>query len=167
VKTGSLISCCIALAASVPFLLASGGCAYHRACGEVHTIDCYAAWPCYGYHSTCWRPWPGECISCPSPFLPGEPPDEAPASELMPMPMPPVPSDPASPAAVPEATDPANPADPRDESASSRRRTPGVQVFNVQTTGLQIRESQSHESQAYKSQALNLESLRWAPTDSR
>jgi hypothetical protein len=26
--------------------------------------------PCYGFYSTCWRPWPGECPTCPSPFAP-------------------------------------------------------------------------------------------------
>jgi hypothetical protein len=32
--------------------------------------ECFPVWPCYGVHSTCWRPWPAECPPCPSPFPP-------------------------------------------------------------------------------------------------
>ncbi|MEX2172993.1 MAG: hypothetical protein WD872_01440 [Pirellulaceae bacterium] len=64
---------------------------------------------CFGYHSTCWRPWPAECLPCPSPFsLPplGEviespQPDELPAIPFDSAPMPEVPL-PAAP--MPEAS---------------------------------------------------------------
>jgi hypothetical protein len=25
--------------------------------------------PCFGFHSTCWRPWPVECPVCPAPVV--------------------------------------------------------------------------------------------------
>lgn len=44
----------------------SGSLGFRRDCCE----ECYPVWPCYGVHSTCWRPWPTECPPCPSPFPP-------------------------------------------------------------------------------------------------
>jgi len=31
---------------------------------------------CFGFHSTCWRPWPEECVTCPSPYAPDSAPRE-------------------------------------------------------------------------------------------
>jgi hypothetical protein len=44
--------------------LALSGCCWggHDPCAH-----CYpAGFGCFGYHSTCWRPWPEECPTCPS-----------------------------------------------------------------------------------------------------
>jgi hypothetical protein len=38
--------------------------------------------PCYGYHPTCWRQWPGNCVGCPPPPVPG--PTQLPAAPLPP-----------------------------------------------------------------------------------
>jgi hypothetical protein len=60
------------LAAAALLALLQAGCAcsgslgLRRDCCE----ECYPVWPCYGVHSTCWRPWPAECPPCPSPFPP-------------------------------------------------------------------------------------------------
>ena len=131
--------------AATAILLATcwlGGCACHTVNVDHCAGDSFVVWPCFGYHSTCWRPWPGECIACPSPFTPVElPPSEtvpSPMPGLSPMPLP-------APEAAPPVPD-APPADPPagDNSLlepSSRRRA----------------ESQVHY----------LETLRWAPADSR
>ena len=69
---------------------------------------------CYGYHSTCWSPWPAECQTCPAPNSgPADAdagPEAVPGSPSEPMP-PSVPSDP--PAAPPK--EPAKPAEPSSE----------------------------------------------------
>jgi hypothetical protein len=46
-------------------------CSQHDQCQE-----CYpGGFGCFGYHSTCWRPWPEECPTCPS-FAIAPPPQE-------------------------------------------------------------------------------------------
>ncbi len=57
--------------------------------------------PCYGYHPTCWRPWPDCCVGCPPPPVsistqpPEAPlqnlpsPEAMPTPEVIPAPMPP------------------------------------------------------------------------------
>ena len=38
----------------------------HHGHGHHHGAACIAPdWICYGYHPTCWRPWPPECPNCP------------------------------------------------------------------------------------------------------
>jgi len=51
--------------AGAGFLLLSG-CANARRCAD---CEGYSIPGCHGYHSTCWRPWPEECVTCPSPFM--------------------------------------------------------------------------------------------------
>lgn len=154
-------SCCLALGAALA-LLVSSGCAYHRAC-EGHDFqhsDCYATWPCFGYNSTCWRPWPGECLTCPSPFLPGEMPAESPKSELMP-----VPSEPAPPVPVPEGADPNVPPMPGVEPAVPAPAAPQPGESLPQESSSSRR--RGNVEQAIEVRPINLESLRWAPTDNR
>jgi hypothetical protein len=31
---------------------------------EVLRLPCFPNGPCYGYNSTCWHPWPEECLDC-------------------------------------------------------------------------------------------------------
>ena len=86
-------------------VLSLGGCACLELCGSCDDgycgDACYAEWPCFGYRSTCWRPWPGECITCPSPFLPPET-VTSPAPMPGDVPMPPLPMPmPATPPAAP------------------------------------------------------------------
>src|SRR3954470_2519601 len=44
-------------------------CLLFAGCGLCHRCQdpCPAApYSCYGFYSTCWRPWPEECPTCPS-----------------------------------------------------------------------------------------------------
>ena len=69
--------------------------------------------PCHGYHSTCWRPWPEECLTCPAPIwspasaAPSKESDSVIAPEVprepMPLPVNPEPQ-PIPPQAEPEKT---------------------------------------------------------------
>jgi hypothetical protein len=136
------------LAITLALLAASvSGCACHEVC-EPCNFQGYAAWPCYGYHSTCWRPWPAECVPCPSPFMPVE----LPAGEAVPVPDPGVPP---MPLPMPVEPAPALPAVPFGEPA------PGEQPAVENPQGA------SSRRRAAESQVFHLESLRWAPTDSR
>jgi hypothetical protein len=56
------------LVLTMSFLLQSG-CA-NSPFGRRRCVDCssYTVPGCYGFHSTCWRLWPEECETCPSPF---------------------------------------------------------------------------------------------------
>jgi hypothetical protein len=92
-------------------LSAVAGCATCSTCDEPlasysyrHQGPCYyGPMMCFGYHSTCWRPWPEECPPCPpytltpelaesvAPPMPQATPLPPPGSEL-PLPMPAVPS---------------------------------------------------------------------------
>jgi hypothetical protein len=60
------------LAAAAMLALLQAGCACSGSLGfrRDSCEECYPVWPCYGVHSTCWRPWPAECPPCPSPFPP-------------------------------------------------------------------------------------------------
>jgi hypothetical protein len=67
------------------------GADYH---GRPYASNCFGP-SCFGYHSTCWSPWPEECPNCPPPIrLP-------PTEELEPSPVPAVP--PSAPAELPPA----------------------------------------------------------------
>jgi hypothetical protein len=49
--------------------LASSAAALSGCCGQHHHHHaecCGPSFACFGYHSTCWRPWPEECTTCPS-----------------------------------------------------------------------------------------------------
>jgi hypothetical protein len=150
-----------------------GGPHYQRAC-----FNCYPAWACFGYHSTCWQPWPAECVTCPSPFLapiissdkaPPLEPAVVPDAEL-PVPLPaiddaPPPANPP-PAINPDNPRPANPSpanpspDPSDNSwnePSSRRRV-RAEALNAEA------QSVSYET---SEEAYELGSLRWAPAYNR
>lgn len=164
-KTKSQLSCYPVLGAAL--VLLSSGCAYHHACEghDFHPSDCYATWPCFGYHSTCWRPWPGECLTCPSPFLPGELPAESPKTELMP-----VPSEPALPVPMPEGVDPNVPPMPGVQEPAAP--APGVPQPGESLPQGALREESSSRrrgnvEQAIEVRPIHLESLRWAPTDNR
>ncbi len=132
----------LAKAAIVLATCCLGGCACHEVHVEQCAGDSFAVWPCFGYHSTCWRPWPAECIACPSPFTPMEVPSgepvPTPTPGLAPMPLPTPDAAPPMPALPP--TD-APPGDNSQYEPSSRRRA--------------------------ESQVQYLETLRWAPADSR
>ncbi|MGQ9575630.1 MAG: hypothetical protein ACUVUC_09955 [Thermoguttaceae bacterium] len=39
---------------------------------------------CYGYHSTCWFPWPGECGVCESPYAGEQPESQTEAAQETP-----------------------------------------------------------------------------------
>lgn len=99
---------------------AISGCCYgkHDACAA-----CYGeGYPCFGYHSTCWRPWPEECPTCPS-FAIMPPPQEQILKDV-PMshePLPPAGPVP-TPAPVPEPEQPA----PIIEPEEGRRPSPQV-----------------------------------------
>jgi hypothetical protein len=43
-------------------ILCGTGCVSSQPCCEFRS----SGYPCFGYHSTCWRPWPVECVTCPS-----------------------------------------------------------------------------------------------------
>jgi len=51
-------------------LLAAASLVWQSGCCSGHVDQCPqpTSYPfgCYGYHSTCWRPWPAECPNCPS-----------------------------------------------------------------------------------------------------
>ena len=79
--------------------------------------------PCHGYHTTCWRPWPEECVTCPAPsrlppaFEVNEEPRPAvtPQDPTEPLPLPPQPEPPATPSEPGENVpkqEPANPPEP-------------------------------------------------------
>src|SRR5262245_52953002 len=102
----------------LPAALALGGCACCDVCCpcDDHACRsiCYSAWPCFGYHSTCWQPWPAECVTCPPPFTPGSaksetlPPAVDASQPVVPgvdptPPTPPANSNPASPLPTPSA----------------------------------------------------------------
>jgi hypothetical protein len=142
------------LATGVLLLLALVGASGCTAGGAGHFgHDCafegYAAWPCFGYHPTCWHPWPGECLPCPSPFLPLDEgktelvPSPLPGETPMPLPTPEAPLPPIEPAPAP-AVPPAQPTP--DEGAAADE-------FSSRRTA--------------ENQAQYLQSLRWAPTDNR
>lgn len=59
-SAGIILSAAIAVAAL-------GGCCSgrHDHCGHHSDYPAYS-FGCFGYHSTCWRPWPEECPTCPS-----------------------------------------------------------------------------------------------------
>jgi hypothetical protein len=108
------------LAASLAATLVAG-CACTDHCGPADAC-CFVDWPCFGYHSTCWRPWPEECVACPSPYLmlvqpaeavpaPATPDSQTPDRGLpvqpspepmppMPVPMPAIPAAPGAPPGV-------------------------------------------------------------------
>lgn len=118
-----------------------GGCCgpfgAHHDCPQ----GCYSDWSCFGYHSTCWRPWPEECIDCPSPFLP-----VGLSTEAVPAPHPsdaPLTLDPAAPIvpaegnpAVPGEANPAPPAVPplpeNGQGESSRRRIENGEQYSLE-----------------------------------
>lgn len=139
-----------------------GGCACH---GECHTVDysCYSVWPCFGFNSTCWRPWPEECVTCPSPYaafplkgelLPGAPLPESPTPEL-PMPMPPLPVQP-----MPEASPaPANP------PASIRPQSYEAPLAEGPSELAPIHRGETSSRRRSLEANYSLDSLRWAPTD--
>lgn len=161
---------------AVAWLLACslGGCACH---GECNTVDysCYAVWPCFGYQSTCWRPWPEECVTCPSPYsalpatgevLPGAPLIEGGRPEL-PMPMPPAPVQPipAQPVPIqPMPEPPTPPANPRDGIEPQSYQAP----LSLSSSQLQPAAPHMENSSRRRSTEANysLDSLRWAPTNS-
>jgi hypothetical protein len=125
-----------------------GGHHPHRAC-----FNCYSAWPCFGYHSTCWQPWPAECVTCPSPFLApvlsgdkGPPLEPAAVPDAV-LPMP-VPANEAAPA--PANLGPA-PSDNSWNGPSSRRRAAEAQPVSYETS----------------ERPYELGSLRWAPAYNR
>jgi hypothetical protein len=82
--------------------VSNGAFVAHHHGGHHHGADCVMPdWICYGYHPTCWRPWPPECPNCP-PYTLLEPGAEilkepvapiipAPAGEASPLPSPPLP----------------------------------------------------------------------------
>ncbi len=65
-RAWSLLSAVAILALLQSGCACSGSLGFRRGSCE----ECYPVWPCYGVHSTCWRPWPAECPPCPSPFPP-------------------------------------------------------------------------------------------------
>jgi len=90
------------LAALLP-LLAAGCCAgYHNHSGQAASCEAGPGWYetplCFGFYSTCWRPWPEECPSCPSFALPQA------AEQVLPGPAAPAPAQPMAP--MPELTPP-------------------------------------------------------------
>ena len=124
-------------------VVGASGCACHDC-----VFEGYAAWPCFGYHPTCWQPWPGECLPCPSPFLPLE---EG-KSELVPSPLP---GDPPMPLPTPEA--PLPPVEPAPAPA-----VPPTQPAPEEGAADELSSRRTAENQAQY-----LQSLRWAPTDNR
>jgi hypothetical protein len=55
--------------AAIVLLLAWAAAALSGCCSgkHDHCAECYPpSFACFGYHSTCWRPWPEECPTCPS-----------------------------------------------------------------------------------------------------
>lgn len=67
---GSLLVACLAITQVA-------GCCCHNPCvGCSQEMSCspcgqpyqLASPACYGYHSTCWSPWPEECETCPPPL---------------------------------------------------------------------------------------------------
>jgi hypothetical protein len=92
-------------AAALPLAAMTGCAGYHNHSGLPTSCEwCAGGYDtplCFGYHSTCWRPWPEECPTCP-PFtlpppaeqvLPGAPMAEPPTVE----PAPPTPQPEAAP----------------------------------------------------------------------
>ena len=75
------------------------GCAHNhtgRAASCEIPPECYDTPLCFGYYSTCWRPWPEECPNCPSPSMPPPteqvvPPPPLTVEPLPPRPMPEIP----------------------------------------------------------------------------
>ena len=104
---------------------------------------------CYGYHATCWRSWPTDCVpDCVEWYQhdaigPGK--EEVPSLA----PMAPVPDQPQAPPATPEAT----PAEPQPEPAESSSLSPVRQAADyaalppiITVRDVPIREPQSTES---------------------
>jgi hypothetical protein len=60
------------------------GCAGHECCR--HSPYCGPGYNCYGYYSTCWRPWPEECPNCPSFAIMPPPHEELIGEEILPQP---------------------------------------------------------------------------------
>jgi hypothetical protein len=71
----------------------------HHHHGHRHGAACITPdWICYGYHPTCWRPWPPECPNCPPYTLLVQPETEMlkapvaplPGGNVLPIPSPPL-----------------------------------------------------------------------------
>lgn len=77
-----------------------------RYCGGVELA-------CFGYHSTCWQPWPEECPTCPAPTW------SAPVTNLTPAVTPEVPSEP-----VPKPESPETPPPPQEEPKAQPEESP-------------------------------------------
>lgn len=131
-----------------------GGPHYHRAC-----FNCYPAWACFGYHSTCWQPWPAECVTCPSPFLaPIISSDKAPPLEPvivpdadLPMPLP--------------ATDAAPP--PADPTPANPSPPPGDNSWNEPSSRRRVNAEAQSVSYETSERPYEMGSLRWAPAYNR
>jgi hypothetical protein len=102
-----------------------GGCCGHQ-CGPFFGGPLPV---CFGFSTTCWHPWPAECVACPTPFAGMEP---LPTSKPLPPSSPAEPLDSAVPEpsalepVIPQATPPQPPAPEPDEQA---RYTPPLPVF--------------------------------------
>jgi hypothetical protein len=131
-----------------------GGPHHHRAC-----FNCYPAWACFGYHSTCWQPWPAECVTCPSPFLaPIVSGDKTPPLEPvivpdpdLPMPLPAIESAP-----LPANPTPANPGP-----------TPGDNSWNEPSSRRRVKPEAQNVSYETSDGPYEMGSLRWAPAYNR
>jgi hypothetical protein len=134
--TASPIANRVSLALVLTLLGLGSGCACHGPqggwCGR-HGGQ-YFGGPlpvCFGFSSTCWNPWPAECVTCPTPFgpegidsLPGSKP-LPPTSEAVPLESP-VPEPSALEPTLPQATPAEPPAPAPDEQA---RYSPPQPVF--------------------------------------
>ena len=70
----------------------AAGCANCSSCNERGALGlpAYCGYgsgpPCFGFTSTCWRPWPEECPNCPPYTLNALPPEALPPDNPQPLP---------------------------------------------------------------------------------
>jgi hypothetical protein len=121
----------VSLAVIAALVGPASGCACHGPrqgwCGE-HGGQFFSGYVpvCFGYSSTCWHPWPGECITCPTYAFPPQVSEPLPAAKpiqpetsVPPMPLEvPMPEPSSAEANLPPATTPQPPAPQPEEQAT-------------------------------------------------